>query len=82
MKKISVCFSAALTACVLALTLSTPVAVRVVKASDLQERCDDCTINNARRFDQCQAVHGQNYQRCYDDYNEGVVHCFAHFCEQ
>ncbi|HEY0406698.1 MAG TPA: hypothetical protein VGC89_13285 [Pyrinomonadaceae bacterium] len=82
MRRISAYLGAVVIACGLAFALSTPVALRVVKASDLQQQCDDCTIRNARQFDQCLAVHGETYQRCYDDYNEGVVHCFAHFCEQ
>ena len=80
MRRIFAYFTAALIACVLALTLSTPMAVRTVKASDLQEKCDDCSIRNYRQFEHCVAV--TNDQRCYDQYNEGVVHCFRHFCEQ
>jgi hypothetical protein len=74
-------FSAALSICVLALVFSTPYTTRTVKAAPA-DRCDDCTAGVYARFAQCQAVHGESYQRCYDDYNEGVVHCFAHFCEQ
>lgn len=82
MRRIFAYFTAALIACALALALSTPMAVRTVKASDLQEKCDDCTVRNAQRFEQCLAVHGQDELRCYDQYNEGVVHCFRNFCEQ
>jgi hypothetical protein len=28
------------------------------------------------------AVHGEAEPRCYDQYNEGVVHCYRNFCEQ
>jgi hypothetical protein len=80
MRRIFAYLTAALMVCLLALSLSTPMTVRVVKASDLQEKCDDCTIRNARQFEQCVAV--TNDQRCYDQYNEGVVHCYRHFCEQ
>jgi hypothetical protein len=76
-------FSAALIFFVLMLALSTSSTVRTVKASDLQEKCDDCTIRNARQFDQCLATHPPSEQlRCYDQYNEGVVICFRNFCEQ
>lgn len=75
-------FTAALVFCLLMLTFSLSYTTRIVKASDLQEKCDDCTIRNARQFEQCQAIHGQDEQRCYDQYNEGVVHCFRNFCEQ
>lgn len=66
----------------LVLTLSAPIADRGVNAADLQEKCDDCNIRNNRQFEQCLAVHGQNELRCYDQFNEGVVHCFRNFCEQ
>jgi hypothetical protein len=80
MKRITSLISAALVFAALAFALTQPA--RTVKAADINDRCNDCTAKNAQQFDQCQAVHGINYQRCYDDYNEGVVHCFAHFCEQ
>lgn len=79
MKRTFACLFA-LIACVLALALSTPTAIRTVKASDLQEKCDDCSIRNYRQFEHCVAVNDS--QRCYDQYNEGVVHCFRNFCEQ
>jgi hypothetical protein len=82
MRRIFNCLAAALFICVLALVFSTPYTVRTVKASDPQEKCDHCMQVVVAQFEQCQAVHGESYQRCYDDYNEGVVHCFAHFCEQ
>lgn len=80
MKRIFNYLTAAIIICMLALTLSTPSALRTVRASDLQEKCDDCTIRNNERFEQCIAIN--NDQRCYDQYNEGVVRCFRNFCEQ
>jgi hypothetical protein len=82
MRKTFAYLVSALIVCLLALTLFTPVTVQRVKASDLQEKCDDCSIRNFQQFEHCQAVHGQEYQRCYDQYNEGVVQCFRNFCEQ
>jgi len=82
MRKSLTYFSAALVFCLLMLTFSLSSTTRIVKASDLQEKCDDCTIRNARQFEQCLAVHGQDELRCYDQYNEGVVQCFRNFCEQ
>ncbi len=80
MRRIFTYLTAAIIICLLALALSTPTALRTVKAADLQEKCDDCNIRNNRRFEHCIAV--SNDQRCYDQYNAGVVHCFRNFCEQ
>ena len=68
----------------LMLALSTPVGERSVKADGktLQEKCDECSIRNNRQFEQCLAIHGVNHIPCYDQFNEGVVHCFRNFCEQ
>jgi hypothetical protein len=82
MRKFFACFTAVLILCLLALALSTPVTVRVVKAADLQEKCDDCNRINFEQYEHCVAIHGLNEQRCSDQYNEGVVHCFRNFCEQ
>ncbi|MBD0327486.1 MAG: hypothetical protein ICV68_13700 [Pyrinomonadaceae bacterium] len=80
MRRIFTFLTAAIIICMLALTLSTPTALRTVRAADLQEKCDDCNIRNNRQFEHCVAI--SNDQRCYDQYNEGVVHCFRNFCEQ
>lgn len=75
--------SAALMFCVLMLTFSLPSTTRTVKAGDLQERCDRCTIKNAERYDKCLATKPlEDQQQCHDEYNEGVVHCYKNFCEQ
>lgn len=68
----------------LMLTLSVPSTERAVKAQGktLQEKCDECSIRNHERFEQCLAVHGQDHIPCYDQYNEGVVICHRNFCEQ
>lgn len=65
-------------------TPSMPTAQRTVKADGktLQEKCDDCSIRNNERFEQCLAVHGQDHIPCYDQFNEGVVICHRNFCEQ
>ena len=80
MKRIMSSLSAALVFAALAFALTQPA--RTVKAADINEKCNDCTIRNFQQFEHCQQIHGQNYQRCYDDYNEGVVHCYRNFCEQ
>ena len=76
-------FTAGVMFFMLLLTLSVPTE-RAVKAQGktLQEKCDDCSIRNNERFEQCLAVHGQDHIPCYDQFNEGVVICFRNFCEQ
>ena len=61
-----------------------PVGERTVKADGqtLQEKCDNCMLHVQQRFEQCLAVHGQDHLPCYDQFNDGVVHCFRNFCEQ
>jgi methylase of polypeptide subunit release factors len=74
--------SAALTLVALALVLFHPYPARTVRAADINEKCADCTARNAQRYEQCIAIHGETDQRCGEQYNEGVVHCFRNFCEQ
>ena len=82
MKRVLSTLSAVLVFVALALVLFQPQATRTVSASDIHERCEDCTIRNINRFEQCVAVHGENHIPCYDKYNEGVVICHRNFCEQ
>ncbi len=84
MRRLFSLFTAAIAFCLLALVLSTPAAFNGVRAEGqtLQEKCDECSIRNNERFEQCLAVHGQEELRCYDQFNEGVVICYRNFCEQ
>ena len=82
MKKIVSSLSAALVLVAMALALFQPVPVRKVRAANINDRCDACLAKIQPKFDQCQAIHGVDYQSCYDDFNEDIVHCYAHFCEQ
>jgi hypothetical protein len=80
MKRILSYVSAALMFFALAFALCQPS--RTVRAADINEKCEDCQIRNNRQFEHCLEVHGINETRCYDDFNEGIVHCFRNFCEQ
>ena len=80
MKRILSSVSAALAFFALAFVLSQPAPV--AKAADINEKCQDCQLRVQQRFEQCQAVHGINEQRCYDEFNQGIVNCFRNFCEQ
>lgn len=82
MRRVLSSLSAALVFVALALVLFQPQATRTARAADIHERCEDCTIRNIQRFEQCLAVQGQDHIPCYDKYNEGVVICHRNFCEQ
>lgn len=82
MRRLMTSLSAALLFVALALVLFQPQTTRTVSASDIHERCEDCTIRNNEIFEQCLAIHGQDYIPCYDRYNQGVVNCHRNFCEQ
>jgi hypothetical protein len=72
-------FSAALISCVLALVFSSPHISRTVKAMDA---CDVCVGQVQQTLDACEAQNGGPSQFCYDQYNQGIVHCYATVCEQ
>jgi hypothetical protein len=82
MKRLSAYLPAALVTLTLSLAILSPVTTRTVKADPSPERCNECQFNVEKRFENCQEVHGLDYQRCYDDFNTGIVHCFRNFCEQ
>lgn len=82
MKRFISSLSAALLFVALALLLFQPYPARTVKAADIYEKCDDCTVRNVQRFEHCTEVHGVNHIPCYDQFNEGVVICYRNFCEQ
>lgn len=82
MRRLMTSLSAALIFVALALVLFQPYPARTVRAADLQEKCDDCTIRNNAQFEHCTEIHGINHIPCYDAYNAGVVICYRNFCEQ
>ena len=76
-------FLAAVAFCVFMLALSLSFNTPTAKAGDIHERCLDCSVKNFERYEACLAKYPvEEQQRCHDDYNEGVVHCFKNFCEQ
>jgi hypothetical protein len=82
MRRLLTSLSAALVFVALALVLFQPFPARTAKAADVNERCNDCTVRNAQRYEQCIAIHGETESRCGDQYNQGVVNCYREFCEQ
>ena len=82
MRRLMTSLSAALALVALALALFQPYTARTARAADIHEKCLDCSVRNQRQFDHCLEIHGINHTPCYDQFNEGVVHCFRNFCEQ
>ena len=82
MRKSFVSLSLAVVFCVLALLLSTPYAARTAEAAPQQpDPCQKCLEKLARDFDKCEAKYGVS-QRCYDQFNNDVIVCYATVCEQ
>jgi hypothetical protein len=69
----------AFVALVLALTLAGPA--RPAKAGDIHERCNHCIEKAAQDYERCQAKYGLD-NRCDDEFNKDIVHCYRNFCEQ
>lgn len=65
----------------LALVFSSPSSSRVVKAAP-PDPCTKCVARVQRDLDRCEARSGGPTQECYDNYNLGIVDCYATVCEQ
>jgi membrane-bound lytic murein transglycosylase B len=82
MRRTFVSLTLAVVFCVLALLLSTPYAVRTAQAAAQQpDPCQKCLEKLARDFDKCEEKYGVS-QRCYDQFNNDVIVCYATVCEQ
>jgi hypothetical protein len=66
---------------VLALVFSTPYTSSTVKAKQT-DACDECVGQVQATLDNCEAQNGGPSNFCYDQYNQGIVHCYATVCEQ
>ncbi|HYG82486.1 MAG TPA: hypothetical protein VD861_18970 [Pyrinomonadaceae bacterium] len=82
MKRTFAYLSAALTFCVLMLTLSLPQTVQTVKAAEDFEKCNACLERIGQHFRQCQEVFGEFEAKCYEDVNRETIICYRNFCEQ
>ena len=82
MRKTFVTLTLAVVFCALALLLSTPYTGRTAHAAQQTDPCEECMIQVQRRLEKCEAKAGGPTQKCYDQYNKGVVECFATVCEQ
>lgn len=80
MRRSFVFFFAALVSA-LALTLSS-FTTRTVSSADIHEKCIDCQVRAQRQYDQCTQQHPDDAAFCGDKFNEDIVHCYRHWCEQ
>ncbi len=82
MRKSFVSFAFAVVFCALALLLSTPYGGRTAHAAKQTDACTECQTQVQQRLDRCEAKAGGPSQKCYDQYNKGIVECYATVCEQ
>ena len=82
MRKTFACLTLAVVFCALALLLSTPDAGRTAHAARQTDACEDCLAAVQRRLDRCEARNGGPAQKCYEQFNKGIVECYATVCEQ
>ena len=73
-------FTVTLVLFVLALVFSSPFSARTVKA-DQPDPCVKCQAKVQRDFEHCEARYGVS-QFCYDQFNNGIIACYATVCEQ
>ncbi len=77
MRKTFVSLTLAIAFCLLALVLSTPLA-----AGQQPDPCVKCQGKVQQRLEKCEAKSGGPTLACYDEYNQGIVDCYATVCEQ
>ncbi|HEX8458050.1 MAG TPA: hypothetical protein VF656_12190 [Pyrinomonadaceae bacterium] len=82
MRKTFVCLALAVIFCALALLVSTPYAGRTAHAAQQPDPCVKCQSKVQQRLDKCEAKAGGPTLACYDEYNQGIVDCYATVCEQ
>jgi hypothetical protein len=74
-------FSAALILLVLMLTFSLSFTTPTAKAVQPLDKCEECQRKVQAEYDRCIAKNPTD-PRCGDNFNEGIVHCYRHWCEQ
>jgi hypothetical protein len=62
-------------------TLSTPNNSRTASAIP-PDKCNKCVAKVQKNLEQCEAQSGGPTQECYDQFNQGIVDCYATVCEQ
>lgn len=74
-------FSAALVFFVLMMCLSTPYTIRTVKA-DPTDPCLKCLGKLQKEYEKCEAKYGGPNIVCDEQFNQGIIECYATVCEQ
>ncbi len=75
--------AAALVCFVLALLMSSSPASRMARADDIKkDKCDACLQKLAADQEKCAAKYGEFSQTCADEFNQGIIDCYATVCEQ
>jgi hypothetical protein len=82
MRKTFACLTLAVIFCALAFLLSTPYAAPAAHAAQQSDPCVECHTAVQQRLDKCEAKHGGPAQKCYDQFNKGIIECYATVCEQ
>ncbi|MDT4965791.1 MAG: hypothetical protein QOJ64_528 [Acidobacteriota bacterium] len=78
--KRSLLFAASLVLCLLSLTFFSAFPSGAVKA-DPPDPCVRCQQKVQHDFEKCEAKFGVS-QFCYDQFNNGIIACYATVCEQ
>jgi hypothetical protein len=82
MRKTFACLTLALIFCALALLFSAPYAARTAHAAQQTDPCVDCQAAVQARLEKCEAKNGGPAQKCYEQFNKGIIECYATVCEQ
>ncbi|HEV2801196.1 MAG TPA: hypothetical protein VGW12_11905 [Pyrinomonadaceae bacterium] len=82
MRKTFVCLTLAVIFCALALLFSTSYSGRTAHAAQQVDPCVECQAQVQRRLEKCEAKAGGPTLKCYDQFNKGIVECYATVCEQ
>ena len=78
----SLAVASALVLFALALVFSTPYGSRTARASQFNDKCEHCQYKVGQELEKCEAKAGGPTQECYDEFNAGIVRCYATVCEQ
>jgi hypothetical protein len=82
MRRPLVYFYSALTICALLLTLFLTYTTPTANAVEQPDPCVKCQAKVQKRLEQCEAKSGGPTLECYDEFNLGIVECYATVCEQ
>lgn len=81
MRKTFAGLTLALIFCALALLFPTPYAGGTARAEQ-SDPCVKCQSKVQQRLDKCIEKSGEFTQECADEFNQGIVDCYATVCEQ